>query len=71
MLTEEIKAFEEEEVKLAQEYWAGRVDELSIKTENDFISIYEESHENIEQSVCGLLWERVYFWNDGSVIHVI
>lgn len=67
VLTEEMKAFEEEEVKLAQEYWAGRVDELSIKTENDFISIYEESHENIEQSVCSLLWERVYLWNDGSV----
>lgn len=67
VLTDKMKAFKEEEVRRAQEYWSGRVDELSIKTENDFISIYEDGQEDIVQSVCSLLWERVYLWNDGSV----
>ena len=67
VLTKEMQEFHEEEIRLAQEYWTGRVDELSIKTENDFASIYIEKDEELNYSVCSLLWERVYLWNDGTV----
>lgn len=67
VLTLGMKENEEEEIRLAQEYWSDRVDEFSIKTENDFVSIYEDGQRAFEQSACSLLWERVYLWNDGSV----
>ncbi len=57
----------EAELARARQYWNGRVDELSIKTENDFINIYGDGVGGEHRRVCNLLWERVYLWADGTV----
>jgi len=57
---------EEEEIHKAKECWQGIVDELGVKTENDFKGIYtKDSLEDCQ--CCELLWERLYIWNDGTV----
>lgn len=67
VLTNELKEVRDEEIRIAQEYWDGRVDELSIKTENDFLTVYEDGEREFKRQVCSLLWERVYLWSDGTV----
>lgn len=67
VLTNGTKDVREEEIQKAQEYWTGRVDELSIKTENDFAAVYECGKKKEIAEACSLLWERVYLWSDGSV----
>lgn len=67
VLTNDMKDVQEGEVKKAQEYWDGRVEELSIKTENNFAAVYERGEKTCPRKACSLLWERVYLWSDGSV----
>ena len=57
----------EEEINKAREYWKDRVDELSIKTENEFIHIYDDGAICSALRECSLLWERMYLWADGSL----
>lgn len=56
-----------EEIERAKDFWHNRVDELSIKTENDFTGIYRGSTALPVHQPCSLLWERVYLWADGTV----
>ncbi|MBR6504163.1 MAG: radical SAM protein [Clostridia bacterium] len=67
VITNEYKEEFENEVNKAKEYWLNRVDELAIKSENDFIHIYDEGKEIDELNICNLLWERLYIWNNGDV----
>lgn len=57
---------EEEEINKAKECWQGIVDELGVKTENDFKGIYSKDLSE-DCQCCALLWERLYIWNDGTV----
>lgn len=66
VITKDVEYKREEEIAKAKAYWNGLVDELSCKTENNFISIYEDI-DDLDRNVCNLLWERVYLWHDGSV----
>ena len=66
VLTKGVEYKRDEEIAKAKAYWGDIVDELSCKTENNFISVYEDI-DDLERSACNLLWERVYLWNDGTV----
>jgi MoaA/NifB/PqqE/SkfB family radical SAM enzyme len=55
------------EIELAKDYWLTRVDELSVKSEADFIHIYDSSQNPLALHTCYLLWERMYLWYDGRV----
>lgn len=57
----------EEEINRARQYWLERVDELSVKSENNFASVYEKGLFPETVHTCSLLWERVYLWQDGTV----
>ena len=68
VITKEYKEDLDNEVVKAKEYWLSKVDELAIKSENDFIHIYENEENNEDQlNICNLLWERLYIWNNGEV----
>ncbi len=56
----------ENEVEISRNYWRGLIDEVAIKSENDFVGIYED-HEVDEKKCCDLLWERLYIWQDGTI----
>lgn len=57
----------DKEIEMARTYWINRVDEFSVKTENDFITIYDNDDICKHRVACGLLWERLYVWYDGTV----
>lgn len=67
VITKELTECAAQEIQKAKQYWLERVDELSVKTENDFIHIYDGEHAKISCNVCSLLWERMYLWADGKV----
>lgn len=67
VITNDYKENLDDEVNKAKEYWLSRVDELAIKSENDFIHIYESETALNETNICNLLWERLYIWNNGDV----
>lgn len=68
VITNKYKENLDDEVIKAKEYWLSKVDELAIKSENDFIHIYD-NQEYLENqlNVCNLLWERLYIWSNGDV----
>lgn len=55
------------EIQDAKDFWLERVDELSVKSENNFSSVYEEDTVVASPQICGLLWERLYLWHDGTL----
>lgn len=55
-----------ESIEQIKEFWKDKVDEVSIKTENDFKGVYNEKLMN-EKNPCSLLWERVYIWHNGII----
>jgi radical SAM protein with 4Fe4S-binding SPASM domain len=57
----------EHEVEAAKDFWLTRVDELSVKSEADFIHIYDAHQSPVALHTCNLLWERMYLWYDGRV----
>lgn len=57
----------ETEIDEAKRYWLERVDELSVKSENDFSAVYDANDVHDVAQTCSLLWERVYLWYDGSI----
>lgn len=57
----------EKEIDKACDYWLSRVDELSVKTENNFSEIYDDNTTIEYLQTCNLLWERVYLWHDGRI----
>ena len=68
VITNEYKENLNNEVDKAKNYWLSKVDELAIKSENDFIHIYEDEENNEDKlNICSLLWERLYIWNNGDV----
>lgn len=67
VITNEYKEDLDDEVVKAKEYWLSKVDELAIKSENDFIHIYDKEHQKEQLNVCNLLWERLYIWSNGDV----
>lgn len=54
----------EESIEEVKSFWKDKVDELSMKTENDFKGVYDEKHIT-EKNPCSLLWERLYVWHNG------
>lgn len=66
VITDDVRKNKDEEISAAKEYWLNLVDELSIKSENDFRNVYEKEHIS-DHNVCNLLWERLYLWNDGTL----
>ena len=67
VITKEMKHIAEYEVEAAKDYWLKRVDELSVKSEANFIHIYDNQQNQMESNTCNLLWERMYLWHDGRV----
>ena len=68
VITNEYNENLDDEVVKAKEYWLSKVDELAIKSENDFIHIYDnQEHQKEQLNVCNLLWERLYVWSNGDV----
>ena len=67
VMTKQMLPYAHQEVEAAKQYWLNRVDELSVKTENDFAAVYDEDVEVPEKQACSLLWERVYLWHDGRI----
>lgn len=67
VITNDYKEKLDDEVVKAKEYWLSKVDELAIKSENDFIHIYDKEHQKEQLNVCNLLWERLYVWSNGDV----
>ncbi|GMQ55729.1 radical SAM protein [Vallitalea sediminicola] len=55
-----------ESIEEIKSYWKGKVDEISIKTENDFKGVYDDNSIE-EKKPCSLLWERFYIWHDGVI----
>ena len=66
VLTQCLNKFKDEEIKKTKEYWINKVDEISIKSENEFKEIYQVNN-NVINNKCSLLWERMYLWYDGKV----
>ena len=68
VITNKYKKELDNEVVKAKEYWLSKVDELAIKSENDFIHIYDnQEYPENQLNVCNLLWERLYVWSNGDV----
>lgn len=67
VLSANSKYDQQKEITSAKEYWKNKVDELSIKSENDFTNLYSEEKIKTVKEPCNLLWERLYIWSDGSV----
>jgi radical SAM protein with 4Fe4S-binding SPASM domain len=67
VITNQMSHIAEDEVEKAKQFWLKRVDELSVKSEVDFIHVYDKPNYEIPLSACSLLWERLYLWYDGRV----
>ena len=57
----------DKEIQDAKDLWLGIVDELSVKSENDFSSVYKKDTVVASPQICDLLWERLYLWHDGTL----
>ena len=67
VLTRIMEPEADDEIKKAKDFWLERVDELSVKSEADFVQVYETQREEVALNKCRLLWERLYLWYDGRV----
>lgn len=67
VITKKMDHCAEEEVEQAKKYWLEKVDELSIKSENDFKEVYKKIGDIEKKEACSLLWERVYLWQNGQI----
>lgn len=57
----------DKEIQDAKDFWLGLVDELSVKSENNFSSVYADNTTVCSPQICDLLWERLYLWHDGTL----